>query len=225
MKTKIGFVTIGQSPRVDVTPEMKPYLGNVDIIECGALDNLSLEEIRALSPREGEYVLVSRLRDGTQVKLSREKIITRLKECIKSLARESDIIGLLCTGEFPELTSSELTPGKLLVEPSTLLLKTVEALGVSKLGVLVPDPDQVEVTRVKWSRVAGSVKVKSVSPYIGSEEEYVKIAEELKDCDLIVLDCIGYNINVKKLIERITGKPVLLPRTLMARVIGELIGG
>ncbi|KUK27794.1 MAG: Uncharacterized protein XD61_1661, partial [Thermococcus sp. 40_45] len=131
---KVGFITIGQSPRVDVVPEIKPYLWDVEIIECGALDGLTLEEIKELAPKEGEYVLVSRLRDGTQVRLSREKIVKRLQECIKKLETEVDIIGVLCTGEFPELTSK-----KPLVEPSLLLLKTVEALGVSKLGVIVPD--------------------------------------------------------------------------------------
>ncbi|WP_175059173.1 AroM family protein [Thermococcus sp. 2319x1] len=215
---KVGFVTIGQSPRVDVVPEIKPYLGDVEIIECGALDGLTLEEIKELAPREGEYVLVSRLRDGTQVRLGREKIVKRLQECIKKLEKEVDIIGVLCTGEFPELKSQ-----KLLVEPSLLLLKTVEALGVSNLGVIVPDPDQVEMTKRKWKGVAESIKVQSVSSYIGKEEDLIKAAKELKECDLIVLDCMGYSLSAKKLVKEITGKPVVLPRTLMARVVGELL--
>ncbi|KUK17175.1 AroM family protein [Thermococcus sibiricus] len=215
---KVGFITIGQSPRVDVVPEIKPYLWDVEIIECGALDGLTLEEIKELAPKEGEYVLVSRLRDGTQVRLSREKIVKRLQECIKKLETEVDIIGVLCTGEFPELTSK-----KPLVEPSLLLLKTVEALGVSKLGVIVPDPDQIEMTKRKWSGIADTIKVQSVSPYLGGEEELVKAAQELGDCDLIVLDCIGYGLNAKRLVKNVTKKPVVLPRTLMARVIGELL--
>jgi len=215
---KVGFITIGQSPRVDVVPEIKPYLADVEIIECGALDGLTLEEIKELAPKEGEYVLVSRLRDGTQVRLSREKIVKRLQECIKKLEKEVDIIGVLCTGEFPELTSK-----KLLVEPSLLLLKTVESLGVSKLGVVVPDPDQIEMNKRKWSNIADTIKVQSVSPYLGEKDELIRAAQELKDCDLIVLDCIGYNFNAKKLVKKITKTPVVLPRTLMARVIGELL--
>jgi len=217
---KVGFITIGQSPRVDVVPEIKPYLGDVEIIECGALDGLTLEEIKELAPKEGEYVLVSRLRDGTQVRLSRDKIIKRLQECIRKLENEADIIGVLCTGEFPELTSR-----KPLVEPSLLLLKTVEALGVSKLGVIVPDPDQIEMTKRKWDGIAEDIKVQNVSPYLGGEEELVKAAQELGDCDIIVLDCIGYNLSAKKLVKKVAKKPVILPRTLMARVIGELVEG
>ena len=217
---KVGFITIGQSPRVDVVPEIKPYLGDVEIIECGALDGLTLEEIKELAPKEGDYVLVSRLRDGTQVRLGREKIVRRLQECIKKLEKEVDVIGVLCTGEFSELTSR-----KLLVEPSLLLLKTVGTLGVSNLGIIVPDPDQVEMTKRKWKGVAESIKVQSVSPYIGKEEDLIKAAKELKECDLIVLDCMGYSLSAKKLVKEITRKPVVLPRTLMARVIGELLEG
>jgi len=114
---RIGFITIGHSPRVDVVPEMTPILGDVEIIECGALDDLTLEEIQKLAPREGDYVLVTRLRDGTQVKLSREKIVKHLQTCIEKLEKEVDVIGILCTGEFPELKSK-----KLLIEPSLLLL-------------------------------------------------------------------------------------------------------
>lgn len=214
---KVGFVTIGQSPRMDVVPEIKPLLGDVEIYECGALDGLTIKEIQGLAPGKQDYVLVTRLRDGTQVKLSRNKIVKRLQECVDRLEKEVDVIGVLCTGEFPGLKSK-----KLLVEPSLLSLKTVESLSVSKLGVIVPDPRQVELTRKKWG---GGVDVESVSPYTGNEGELKKAAEALKHCDVIVLDCIGYNINAKKIVRKITGKPVILPRTLMARIMGELLGG
>ncbi len=39
MKPLIGTVTIGQSPRVDLIPELRAILGEeVQIIEAGALD-------------------------------------------------------------------------------------------------------------------------------------------------------------------------------------------
>ena len=43
---KIGAITVGQSPRVDLIPEIQPILGDsVEIIQAGALDGLSKEEI------------------------------------------------------------------------------------------------------------------------------------------------------------------------------------
>lgn len=39
---KIGAITVGQSPRVDLIPEIQPILGDsVEIIQAGALDGLS----------------------------------------------------------------------------------------------------------------------------------------------------------------------------------------
>ena len=42
------------------------------------------------------------------------------------------------------------------------------------------------------------------------------------DADLIVLDCIGYTVEMKERVQALTGKSVLLPRTLAARVVKEL---
>jgi len=51
-----------------------------------------------------------------------------------------------------------------------------------------------------------------------------KAAEEIKnsEADLIVLDCIGYTQEMKKMFAEKTGKKVVLPRTLLARVVSEL---
>ena len=51
MKKKLGVITIGQSPRSDVVPEIIPYLGdNVEVIEAGALDGLTYEEMKNIKP-------------------------------------------------------------------------------------------------------------------------------------------------------------------------------
>ena len=48
---KIGAITVGQSPRVDLIPEIQPILGDsVEIIQAGALDGLSKEEISKFGP-------------------------------------------------------------------------------------------------------------------------------------------------------------------------------
>ena len=53
---KIGLVTIGQAPRTDVVPEMRALLGPVvEVLEAGALDGMTPEEIAMLRPHEGDY--------------------------------------------------------------------------------------------------------------------------------------------------------------------------
>lgn len=217
---RVGLITIGQSPRVDVVPEIRKVLEGtkVEIVECGALDRLSREEIAALAPKGGEYVLVTRLRDGSEVTVSRERILPLMQGCIDVLEPEVDALGLLCTGEFPELKSR-----KLLIEPSELLLKVAESLKVSKLGVVVPNPAQIDLTKRKWSGVAQDLAVVSVSPYSETLDSLAKAAEGLRDRDLIVLDCIGFSAQAKKAAAEASGKPVIIPRTLMARVLRELV--
>ena len=49
--TKVGLITVGQSPRSDVVPDMAAILGgDVEILEAGALDGLSREQIAPLAP-------------------------------------------------------------------------------------------------------------------------------------------------------------------------------
>ena len=54
-KTKVGMVTIGQSPRMDVVPQIKELAGiEAEYLECGALDGLSLSEVEKLAPEGGD---------------------------------------------------------------------------------------------------------------------------------------------------------------------------
>ena len=76
---KIGAITVGQSPRVDLIPEIQPILGDsVEIIQTGALDGLSKEEIAKFVPRPGENVLVSRLTDGTSATFPRFAFVYKI---------------------------------------------------------------------------------------------------------------------------------------------------
>ena len=52
--------------------------------------------------------------------------------------------------------------------------------------------------------------------------ENAQKAKEI-DSDLIVMDCIGYTEAAKKLVRKISGKPVILCRTMLARVISEWV--
>lgn len=49
---RAAFVTIGQTPRIDLVPEMRTWIGNgMDIEEFGALDGLSRAEIASMARR------------------------------------------------------------------------------------------------------------------------------------------------------------------------------
>ncbi|MGL5514464.1 MAG: AroM family protein [Sporomusa sp.] len=49
---------------------------------------------------------------------------------------------------------------------------------------------------------------------------------ELKQqgAQLVVMDCIGYTCTMKNAVAKLTGLPVVLPRTVAARAVAELFG-
>ncbi|KKX57152.1 AroM family protein [Brevibacillus borstelensis] len=217
---KLGAITIGQSPRVDVTPEMLPFLTEFQVVEKGALDGLGPEELAALAPKPGENVLVSRLRDGSQVTMSKQSILHLMQQRIDELQAEGvDVILLLCTGHFPSFDCNAL-----LLEPDRILNNAVHGLlAKGKLGVINPVPEQREASLEKWERDGLEVFTAAGSPYLpGDEIEKAALSLKEHDVDLILLDCMGYTEEMKRTVKQITGKPVILSRTLVARVLGEL---
>lgn len=217
---KVGFITIGQSPRNDILEDIAPVLKrqNIEYKECGALDNLTTEEIKQLEPEsESDYILITRLRNGSQVKLSRAKILTKIQACIKELEQSVGTIAILCTGEFPELTSN-----KRLVEPSILLKKIVESISSqAQINVLIPSADQENEVREKL-RLGVPINIFPISPYISLEKELGEVANNIDNDGIIIMDCLGYSQKMKSIIKTKKANPVLLPRTLLASIISEL---
>lgn len=223
MVRKIGAITIGQSPRLDVVPEMKEVLGqNIEVLESGALDGLTKEDILKFNPQPDDFILVSKLKDGSSVKFGESHIIPRLQACVKKLENEgAELIVFICTGKFPAVFESS----KVLLYPQTILHAVVPKLAShGRVGVINPDKDQIRQSIELWGKSVETVEAVAGSPY-GNIQEVINAAKDLKekDVDVIVMDCIGYNIKMKNIVRDITGKPVILPRTLVARVVGEML--
>src|SRR5437773_11372912 len=104
----VGLITIGQSPRVDVVPDMAEVIGlGVEIREAGALDGLDRARIDALAPGPGDEILVTRLRDGSPVFVAKRHVAARVQATIAELERGgTTLTALLCTGAFPRLAAS-----------------------------------------------------------------------------------------------------------------------
>ena len=218
---KIGAITIGQAPRVDVTCDIMDIFGDkVQLLQRGGLDGLTTEQISKFTPEEGDYVLVSRLTDGTSVTFAERYIVPRLKEAVEELEAEGvKLIMVFCTGEFPAEITSKRVP---MVYPVELLHKIVPLLS-SNIITLTPSALQIEQNEKKWSKFVDKVVSVAASPY-GDWADLEAAAHKVKDMegDLIVLDCIGYTQQMKDMFARITGKLVVLPRTLLARVVSEV---
>ena len=224
MKKVIGTVTIGQSPRTDVIPDVASILGpDIEIREAGALDGLSPEIIASFAPGEGDYVLVTRLADGTSVQVAERHITPRIHEKIaEHFTGGIPVVLLLCTGEFPDFDT-----GGLLIRPQKVLFNAVAAVAKGmRIGILTPSPEQVDQSENRWGSLSPFVRAVPSSPYVNSMEAARTAAEELKEwkAEITVLDCIGYTLAIRSLVREITDRPVLLARGVAASMVKELIG-
>lgn len=217
---KVGFVTIGQSPRTDILEDLKPLLGTLKITERGALDGLSPNELEAVVPLPDDTPYVSRLRDGSQVLLSPEKILPLLQKAVDSVVESgAEMVVVLCTGRFPTLQC----PVPLLF-PGRLLRSFVEGvlLPESNLGVVVPLSEQAATARESWNSITPHVHTASLSPYLDLAAD-IEECQTLEGCDLIVMDCLGYTIGHKETLKGLLNIPIVLARTVVARAVQELI--
>lgn len=219
---KIGAITIGQAPRTDITRDILPLLPDyMTLTEYGALDDMTYEEVMSqFAPSEDDEVLVSRMRDGRQAKFT-ERFIRPLvqKKIDQAEAEGVSAIILFCTGVFPEFRHKML-----FIEPQPLFHAIAAQLaGNQKIGILVPEPDQVEQAYHTWGKSGIPVEVTSASPYLDFDK-VVEAASFFKGKNLafICTDCMGFTMEMKHQIQEVTGLPVLLPRTLVVRILCEM---
>lgn len=223
MKARLGLVTIGQSPRADIVPEMADVLGpGVEIVERGALDGLGRPEIMALAPGPDDEILVTRLADGTPVFVAKRHTAPRVQQRLEEL----DAFGvamtvLLCTGKFAGLRSA-----RPLLEPDKVLLGVVRGVRFAgRLGVLTPSERHVAPTEQRWREYGFDPIVVPMSPYTGSASTAAP-AERFRDgqAGLVVLDCIGFRRPVRESLQAALGVPVIVANLLVARIAGEMLG-
>ncbi len=223
MTRRLGMVTVGQSPRTDILPAMMEEIGqDVEVIEGGALDGLSLEEVRSLSPTGDEVRLCTRLSDGTEVVVAKERIIPMVQAKIDELNGGGvELIVLLCTGHFPRFESTCLV-----LEAQKIVDRCVEAVigDRNRMGLVVPLREQGEQARQNLSHVTPHITAVNASPY-GSLDEVARAAGILKEgnVDVVVMHCMGFTNDHRRVMRELTGKPVILANSLVARITGELL--
>lgn len=224
MATTLGVVTVGQAPRSDLTPELAALLpAHCRIVEHGALDGLSTEELAALRPRPGEHALASRLADGSSVVFGHDQSLPLVEKAIARAEDDgADAVLLVCSGSFPDL--GHRVP-LLLVE--RLAHHAVAALGVEpRIGIIRPLPEQLADARSAWKATLGRdvAAADAASPYVGAGRDVPAAAARIADeVDVIVLDCIGYDEPMRHAAARASGRPTLLVRGLAARITAEFL--
>jgi protein AroM len=208
---------------VDLVPEISEILGEgIEVLEAGALDGLSIEEVRGFYPDKRDYILCTRMADGTEVVVGKKFILPRIQKHIQRLTTGgAEMILLLCTGKFPEFSSE-----RLLIEPQMILDHVIFALQGEqrKIGLMLPLQDQMEQAKKKYRKLKGELILQPASPY--AKKDQISIAAKAfrkANPQIIVMHCMGYTRAMKNRVREITGKPVILARSLVALTMKEML--
>jgi protein AroM len=218
---KIGMLTIGQSPRDDILPGLKEILGkNVEIVEAGALDGLTLVDVKKIPLIVEDYILVSRMRDGTEIKITKKYVLPLMQQKLDQLESQGiRLTVVMCTGKFPQFRSKGLV-----VTPMEILKGVLEGcLKEGKLGVVYPTAEQIPMGEKDWSRPGVKVYSDNVSPYEPKDVDGLCNRLAAQNLDLILLNCFGFPTDIRKKVAAKTGKPVVQANTMVAHVLAELL--
>ncbi len=114
---------------------------------------------------------------------------------------------------------------KPLIMPEALITNFIHCVKGGKIGVAVPEKEQIPHVGRRWRNKGVSVVVANANPY-GDMKALEGTAAFLaeKGVDLIVLDCIGFTPKAGEIFRRLTGKPVLLPLTFLGSMLKDLVG-
>jgi protein AroM len=214
----IATVTIGQSPRDDVVPELARFVSGARFIETGALDGLDDDAIARRAPGPDDFPLVTRLRDKRSVVIGELAITPLVQAAIRRVEAEADLVILLCSGEFA------VECRKPLIFPGRILASTVAALhGGRPIAVLTPLEGQVATQFARWRERGARASILFASPY--APTDFDAIGRQARDTGaaLVVMDCLGYTLAMKRAVVSASGLPAILVRSIAARVAAELL--
>jgi len=220
----LGTLTIGQAPRRDVVPIIDRHVpASGRHIHRGALDGLTRAEIAArFTPDTGEAALITQLRDGGSIQLSRRRMREQVQIVLNDLEDDGcDVILLLCTGTFTGLECRRAW----LVEPDHVIPATVAGLVERRqLGIIVPIPGQIVSEAEKWQPLARQPHFAAASPYDGGDDAVLAAGQALqaKGAEAILLDCIGFTERHRAMLAPLA-LPVILSNAVVAKAVGELL--
>ncbi|MDA1258639.1 MAG: AroM family protein [Chloroflexi bacterium] len=216
----LGLVTLGTTPRKDFEDLFCEYVPGIPLQMRGALDGLSAEEIDALEAQPGNYPALVGVNGVT-----REFELTALQPLLAKHVREladegARAVVILGAPDFPEFDCDVpvIRPGRIMPAVAGAIAKT------RRIGIVTPIEGQAPAALAKWEADGFSVKIAWCSPY--RDDQLEAAAAQLTDADLevVVLDGMSFNSQMRDRFARISGRPTLLVQTLVARIAGELVG-
>lgn len=220
----VGVVTISQSPRADLVLPVQAQLREHQIIEAGALDELTLEEITSAPP--GAYPLTTRLRDGSLVVVDEEFLAPRLQQAVERLeAAGVSATYLACAGPFAQVQGSQP-----LIKPFWLASAMLRAIGIQRIGVVVPTESQRDAATAKWNAAGFTAAGWTLPGEVANaaeEDLFLNVLGQIGETagiECIVLDYVGHPLGYVKRVQAATRQPVLDLGHLAISSLASIIG-
>ncbi len=200
--TTIGAIVIGQSPRADLVGPLNQMRPDLQIIQAGALDELTIAELP--DPITAYYPLMTRMRDGKQVRADEAFLAPLLQSALFRLEAQGVVASiLLCAGSFQALQGN-----RPLIKPFETAWATLRALGMKHLGVVCPTKSQEIPIKARW-QAAGFEPVVYTTPLAGSQTDLSGFDSLNTPLACIVLDYVGHPPEQVEALQQITPLPVL----------------
>ncbi|MFC3419058.1 AroM family protein [Salinicoccus hispanicus] len=222
--TNLLAITIGRSPRKDISPVMERYLSDdIAVEQVGVLDDLTDYEMSVISSySDQDEVLVSRVDDEHSIELNAKIVEDHLQKIIQNAEnRGYKHILLLCTGTFPDIvlkTSNLYLPDQIISPVISNIAKH------RKMGLLIPHENQKSMMEDKWGKYGLDPLIASASPYLDLDEIVVSAKSlEQSNADFILMDCMGYTEEMKEAVSAQVTIPVILSNTLMVKILSEFL--
>ncbi|MDF2368417.1 AroM family protein [Sneathiella sp.] len=214
---RLTFITAGQSPRQDMIDEILAHLPDgTEIVEQGALDDLTPAEIMELEPRPDEAGIATTLKDGSIVAISESWLRQKILELCEGRGKTvNDLTVIASTGVFDLGTTSPYV-----IHAQNALDKFTESILIAGQKVGQIRPLKGQLTRGKEIRDS---RVKSVYAPAYNQDALLHAAKELRDQDLIVLNSMGYDQQVMDLVREASGRPVVQMRRIIAGTVAKMI--
>jgi DNA-binding CsgD family transcriptional regulator len=221
---RIAFVTIGQSPRPDIVPEMLGMLDR-DCVpeEFGALDGLDGAGLAPHLAGAEDDTLYTRLAGGRHIALRADFVEDRLYALLERVDRLGyDLIVLITTGVFRPLSlRTPFVHGQRALEAwvSTLIL------GDCEIGVIYPLARQARSAPFYGTLIQNA---RTAAAAAGTRSLDVA-AKRLASTDLILMLSVGHTEEMARRVSLAARKPVVTTRRIIAGQmrldLGALAGG
>lgn len=217
VQRNILFLTARQSPEPELLDDLTDGLGpEVAVSEAGLLDGLSVRELDNLRANRGHAAIAAPLDNGAIIELSQKKFLRLAQDVIARNAQGFyDLIVLTSTGIWYEAeTRCHVITAQRAVEAAIAAV----AMPNDSIGVVVP------LARQSHEIMLPGFRTQMTHARHGDVDGLRRAAGVLAGCDYILLNALSYDEEDRQLMAKLTGRPVFLPRRIIATAINLVLG-